>query len=95
MYNALQLQLARRLTNGLQMGFSYTLAKGEGYTGYDPYTDEIGGEAAVRARYWGPTNDDRRHNVSATWSYDVPTWTDKPVIKQLLRTGRSPASSGC
>ena len=32
-------------------------------TGYDPYTDEIGGEAAIRARYWGPTADDRRHNV--------------------------------
>ena len=41
------------------MGFSYTLAKGEGYTGYDPYTDEIGGEAAIRARYRGP---DRRRS---------------------------------
>jgi hypothetical protein len=83
-YNAMQLQLARRLTNGLQMGFSYTLAKGEGYRDYDPYTDQIGGEAAIRARYWGPTNDDRRHNISATWSYDVPTWTETPVLKQLL-----------
>ena len=73
-----------RLTNGLQMGFAYTLAKGEGYTGYDPYTDQIGGEAAIRGRYWGPTSDDRRHNLSATWSYDVPTWTEKPVIKQLV-----------
>jgi hypothetical protein len=83
-YNALQMQLQRRLTNGLQMGFSYTLAKGEGYTGYDPYTDEIGGESAVRARYWGPTTDDRRHNISATWSYDVPAFTRMPVIKQLV-----------
>jgi hypothetical protein len=83
-YNALQTQLQRRLTNGLQMGLSYTLAKGEGFDGYDPYTEEIGGEAALRARYWGPTGDDRRHNVSATWSYDVPTWTQKPVVKQLL-----------
>ena len=49
------MQVQRRLTNGLQMGMAYTLAKGEGYTGYDPYTDEIGGEAAIRARYWGPT----------------------------------------
>ena len=83
-YNAMQMQLQRRLTNGLQMGFAYTLAKGEGYTGYDPYTDQIGGEAAIHARYWGPTTDDRRHNISATWSYDVPTWTEMPVIKQLL-----------
>ena len=87
-YNAVQMQVQRRLTNGLQTGFAYTLAKGEGYrtaaADYDPYTDRLGGEAAVRARYWGPTADDRRHNISATWSYDVPTWTDKPVIKQLL-----------
>ena len=83
-YNAMQMQLQRRLTNGLQMGFAYTLAKGEGYTGYDPYTDQIGGEAAIHARYWGPTTDDRRHNISATWSYDVPTWTEMPVVKQLL-----------
>src|SRR5215218_311736 len=83
-YNALQLQLQRRLTRGLQTGFSYTLAKGEGYTNYDPYTDEIGGEAAIRARYWGPTTDDRRHNISATWSYDVPTLTSMQVVKQLV-----------
>jgi hypothetical protein len=83
-YNALQTQVQRRLSHGLQMGFSYTLAKGEGYTGYDPYTDEIGGESAIRARYWGPTADDRRHNISANWSYDVPTLARMPVIKQLV-----------
>ena len=65
-------------------GFAYTLAKGEGYTGYDPYTDQIGGEAAFLARYWGPTSVDRRHNISATWSYDVPTLTEIPVLKQLI-----------
>ena len=46
-YNALQLQVQRRLSKGLQMGLAYTLAKGEGWyggnTGYDPYTEEIGG----------------------------------------------------
>ena len=83
-YNALQMQVVRRLTNGLQIGFAYTLAKGEGYTGYDPYTDQIGGEAAIHARYWGPTSDDRRHNISATWSYDIPTLTEIPVLKQLI-----------
>jgi Carboxypeptidase regulatory-like domain/TonB-dependent Receptor Plug Domain len=83
-YNALQMQVQRRLNNGLQMGFAYTLAKGEGYRDYDPYTDEIGGEAAIRARYWGPTSDDRRHNITGTWSYDVPTFSQVPVIKQLI-----------
>ena len=32
-YNALQLQVTRRLSHGLQMGMAYTLAKGEGYSG--------------------------------------------------------------
>jgi hypothetical protein len=88
-YNALQTQIARRFSDGLQMSFAYTLAKGEGYatgTGtYDPYTDAIGGEAAIRARYWGPTTNDRRHNVTATFSYDIPTALHTPVIKQLLQ----------
>jgi Carboxypeptidase regulatory-like domain/TonB-dependent Receptor Plug Domain len=84
-YNAMQLQVTRRLSHGLQMGMAYTLAKGEGYTGYDPYTDEIGGEAAIRARYWGPTSDDRRHNLRVNYSYDIPSFTEMPVVKQLLK----------
>jgi hypothetical protein len=84
-YNALQLQVNRRLSHGLQMGMAYTLAKGEGYTGYDPYTDEIGGEAAIRARYWGPTGDDRRHNLRINYSYDIPSFTEMPVVKHLLK----------
>ena len=84
-YNAMQLQVTRRLSHGLQMGMAYTLAKGEGYTGYDPYTDEIGGEAAIRARYWGPTGDDRRHNLRINYSYDIPSFTEMPVVKQLLK----------
>ena len=83
-YNALQLQVTRRLSQGLQMGMAYTLAKGEGYTGYDPYTDEIGGEAAIRARYWGPTNDDRRHNLVVNYSYNIPTLTDDAGGQAML-----------
>ena len=49
-----------------------------------PYTDEIGGEAAIRARYWGPTADDRRHNLVINYSYDIPSFFDAPVLKQLL-----------
>ncbi len=83
-YNAMQLQVVRRLSKGLSMGMSYTLAKGEGYTGYDPYTDEIGGEDAVRARYWGPTPNDRRHNLVINYSYIIPTLTNVPVLKHIL-----------
>ena len=72
-YNALQLNVQRRLSQGFQIGGAYTLAKGEGYTGYDPYTDEIGGKDAIRSRYWGPTAEDRRHHVSVNYSYNMPT----------------------
>ena len=32
----MQLNVQRRLNRGLQMGLAYTLAKGEGWTGYNP-----------------------------------------------------------
>ena len=90
-YNAMQLNVQRRLSKGLQMGMAYTLAKGEGYNpsntfgqGYDPYTDQIGGAEAIRARYWGPTTVDRRHHLVVNYSYNIPTLTQKPVLKQLL-----------
>ena len=83
-YHAMQLNVQRRLTNGLQMGLSYTLAKGEGYTGYDPYTDQLGGEQAIHDRYWGPTAEDRRHNFVVNYSYDIPTLSKVPVVKQIL-----------
>ena len=35
-YNAMQVNVQRRLNRGLQMGLAYTLAKGEGWTGYNP-----------------------------------------------------------
>ena len=83
-YNALQLNVARRLSKGLQTNFSYTYASGNGYTGYDPYTDEIGGKSAIKARYWGPTNENRRHNLVVNYSYNIPTFFSMPIVKQLL-----------
>ena len=83
-YNALQLNVQRRLSQGFQIGGAYTLAKGEGYTGYDPYTDEIGGKDAIRSRYWGPTAEDRRHHVSVNYSYNVPTLVHAPIIKYIV-----------
>ena len=35
-YNAMQVNVQRRLNRGLQMGLAYTLAKGVGWTGYNP-----------------------------------------------------------
>ena len=83
-YNALQLNVQRRLNKGFQLGAAYTLAKGEGYTGYDPYTDDIGQGDAIRNRYWGPTTDDRRHHLSVNYSYSIPTLLHVPVVKYIV-----------
>ena len=84
-YHSLQLNAQRRLTRGLQMGAAYTLAKGEGMQGYDEYTDALGGEEALRARYWGPTNVDRTHNLVVNYSYEIPTiLPDNRIVSALL-----------
>ena len=94
-YNAMQLNVQRRLTHGLQAGFAYTYASGYGYCaqgcnaqtnpGYDPYTDQIGGKDAIKARYWGPSAENRKHNMIVNYSYDIPTFTRVPVIKQIAQ----------
>jgi hypothetical protein len=84
-YNALQLNVARRLSKGLATNLSYTYAHGDGYTGYDPYTDQIGGQAAIKARYWGPTNENRRHNFVVNYSYDIPAFTEQAFVKAIVR----------
>ena len=83
-YNSLQVNVVRRLSHGLQMGMAYTLAKGMGFSGTTLYTDEIGGYDAVLAQILGPTDADRRHNLVVNYSYDIPTFSNLPVIKQLI-----------
>src|SRR5690606_355473 len=80
-YNSLQFSLQRRLSQGLQMGMAYTLSKGMGMRGWDPYTADPsltinmggtavrGGDDALRRLYWGPTSVDRRHNLTVNYSY--------------------------
>jgi Carboxypeptidase regulatory-like domain len=83
-YNAIQLNVQRRLSKGLQMGLAYTLAKGEGMQGYDQYTEQIGGADALRARYWGPTPVDRRHNLVVNYSYELPSPSESGWLKHTL-----------
>ena len=50
------MNVQRRLNRGLQMGLAYTLAKGEGWTGYNPDILEADPTGALnRLRFWGPT----------------------------------------
>ncbi len=105
-YNSLQFSVQRRLSKGLQMGMAYTLAKGMGMQGYDDYTADpnitmanvggtavTGGDDALRARYWGPTAVDRRHNLVVNYSYQIPDALEERHGHELdpRAIGRSPA----
>ena len=57
-YNALQMQVPRRLSNGLQMGLAYTLAKGEGYHRLRPLHRRDRRRSGDQGPLLGP--DDRR-----------------------------------
>jgi hypothetical protein len=86
-YHAAQFSVQRRLSHGLQMGLAYTVSKGMGMQGWDPYTADPnltmnwggesvkGGPEALERRYWGPTNVDRRHNLTVNYTYMVPAFT--------------------
>ena len=95
-YHSAQFSVQRRLSRGLQMGLAYTISKGEGMTGWDPYTADPnltinmggtmvqGGKEALKARYWGPTPTDRRHNLTVNYSYLIPTFGDNGVVRAVL-----------
>ena len=85
-YHAAQFSVQRRLSHGLQMGLAYTLSRGRGMQGWDPYTADPnvtinaggrsvkGGPEALKERYWGPTAVDRTHNLTVNYSYMIPTF---------------------
>jgi hypothetical protein len=96
-YHSLQLSVQRRLSHGLQMGLAYTLSKGMGMQGWDPYTADPklqinmggtmvqGGKDALKKRYWGPTGVDRRHNLTINYSYAIPTlMKDNRIVSTAL-----------
>ena len=86
-YNAMQLNVQRRLHQGLQMGLAYTLAKGVGWNGYNQdYLDADPTGALNRLRLWGPTANDRTHNLTLNYSYAMPKLAPGvPVVNALLR----------
>ncbi len=47
------------------------------------YTEQIGGADLIKAYYWAPTAEDRAHNLIVNYSYNIPTVTQIPVLKQL------------
>jgi hypothetical protein len=86
-YNALQVELHRRLSHGLQALSSYTWSHSidDGSTG----TYSIGSDTLVPGASpgsnRGPSNFDTRHKFSAGLTYDIPDPTTKPLVKAVLR----------
>ena len=85
-YNAMQLNVQRRLNRGLQMGLAYTLASGLGWTGYLPDLLEADPSGELnRIWYWGPTSNNRKHNLVLNYSYYIPNaLPSTPVAKWIV-----------
>ncbi len=84
-YHSMQASLQRRMTRGLAMGAAYTLAKGWGWNGYEPLLLDADPSGDLnRLFYWGPTADNRVHNLNINYSYNIPNVTDMPVVKWLV-----------
>ena len=86
-YNSLQINFARRLSQGLQFNTSYTLARSKDTSSIDPGSTAGGGRPDVPNAGFivqGNSRDpdanfalsdfDRTHRVSASFVYDIPTF---------------------
>lgn len=82
-YNALQMQLERRLSSGLSWQFSYTFAKSLDTRSFDPAFTTVGTSNAQsagstpfdignRRLNYGLSDFDRRHVVQTYWLYELP-----------------------
>ena len=90
-YNSLQVSVQHRLTKGLQFGVAYTLAKGEGMHGWDFVTEELYGQAGLRALYYGPQTasdqgEQRKHVAVFNYSYQIPS-PKLPTIPKAILSG--------
>jgi hypothetical protein len=65
-YNALEVTLSHRLSNGLLFGMAYTYSKALGVTAFDPLVPNN------NVRNYGPLGSDRRQNLQINYSYDLP-----------------------
>ncbi len=72
-YNALDVSVNRRLSNGLLLGFAYTWSKALTLGTYDSLLTP----AQNNARYYGPSGTDRRQSLLINYSYDLPNITKK------------------
>jgi hypothetical protein len=72
-YNALQAQLTRRYTKGLQFSAAYTFSKALGYANSDSDGGTVDWTASIPLdRYYGPVQHNQTHNFVFNFTYDVP-----------------------
>jgi hypothetical protein len=69
-YNSLQASLRRRLSSGLLLSVSYTLAKALGVASADG--DGISSYLPARERNYGPLSHDRRQSFVVSYVYKLP-----------------------
>jgi hypothetical protein len=87
-YNSMQVSVQRRLNKGLQTGVAYTLASGWGWNGYNPDVIDADPTGELnRIQYWGPTNNDRTHNLVVNYSYLIPNPAQGASIGKWLLGG--------
>lgn len=90
-YHALQIQLRKRYSQGLQMNFNYTLAKTTGDLWVDNSTQELNYHTLRnKALDNGPAPFDVRHVVNTFGTYDLPFGKDRhfnitnPVLNAVV-----------
>ena len=83
-YNSLQVSADRRYSNGLKVGFAYTLASPRTTRA----TSATSSGTPTTTRTTGGASDfDRRHVVSVYYIYDLPFWRDQSTLMRNLLGG--------
>ena len=89
-YNALIVDIRRRLTNGLLLQSSYTLSKSEDTTQASTFfSDATNGTTSAMPEYIagynkGPSDFDTRHNWMLSFSWEVPLGKDADPLARAL-----------
>jgi hypothetical protein len=89
-YNALIVDIRRRLTNGLLLQSSYTLSKSEDTTQASTFfSDATNGTTSAMPEYIagynkGPSDFDTRHNWMLSFSWEVPLGEDAGPLARAL-----------
>lgn len=74
-YNALQVQLNRRYTRGLQYGIAYTFSKTFDYANDD--SSDVSQGRPYKVFNYGPTDFDQKHIFTINYIYDIPSLSRK------------------